>query len=69
MGFVGFIDDYLKIVKKIPKGLIARYKLIAQILIGIFVSFVILNYVDNPKIFIDAKNNIMHRRCILCSCS
>ncbi len=59
MGFVGFIDDYLKIVKKIPKGLIARYKLIAQILIGIFVSFVILNYVDNPKIFIDGKNDFV----------
>ena len=59
MGFVGFVDDYLKIVKKIPKGLIARYKLIAQILIGIFVSFLILNYVDNPKIFIDSKNDFV----------
>ena len=59
MGFVGFVDDYLKIVKKIPKGLIARYKLISQVLIGVFISFIILNYVDNPKIFIDSKNDLV----------
>ena len=59
MGFIGFIDDYLKIVKKLSKGLIARYKLIAQILLGIFISFMVLNYIDNPKIFIDSKNDFV----------
>ena len=54
MGIVGFIDDYLKIIKKISKGLIARYKLISQILVGLFISFMILNYFENPKIFIDS---------------
>ena len=54
MGIVGFIDDYLKIIKKISKGLIARYKLISQILIGFFISFMILNYFENPRIFIDS---------------
>ena len=53
MGIIGFIDDYLKIVKKLSKGLIARYKLIAQILTGIFIAFMVLNYVESPKIFID----------------
>ena len=57
MGFIGFIDDYLKIVKKLSKGLIARYKLIAQVLTGIFVAFMILNYVETPKIFIDHNND------------
>ena len=57
MGSIGFLDDYLKIVKKYSKGLIARYKLIAQILTGIFVAFMILNYIENPKIFIDYKND------------
>ena len=52
MAMVGFVDDYLKIVKKLSKGLIARYKLIAQILTGIFIAFMILNYVESPKIFI-----------------
>ena len=53
MGFIGFIDDYLKIVKKISKGLIARYKLIAQILVGVFISYMILNHIEEPYIFVD----------------
>ncbi len=57
MGLIGFIDDYLKIVKRISKGLIARYKLVAQILTGIFIAFMILNYVESPKIFIDHNND------------
>lgn len=35
LGAVGFLDDYLKVVRKFPKGLIARYKLIGQIAIGL----------------------------------
>ena len=60
MGLIGFVDDYLKIVKKFSKGLIARYKLIAQIITGIFIAFMILNYIENPKIFIDYKNDQIH---------
>ncbi|MBU1100673.1 MAG: phospho-N-acetylmuramoyl-pentapeptide-transferase [Bacteroidetes bacterium] len=41
LGFVGFVDDYLKVVKKYSKGLIARYKLIGQILIGLVVGLCI----------------------------
>ncbi len=41
MGIIGFIDDYLKIKKKLPKGLIARYKLAGQIILGIFISYMI----------------------------
>ncbi len=38
---VGFLDDYLKVVKKYPNGLIARYKLMGQIFIGLVVGSVI----------------------------
>lgn len=38
MGVVGFIDDYLKVVKKMKKGLIARYKLIGQITLGLIIG-------------------------------
>jgi phospho-N-acetylmuramoyl-pentapeptide-transferase len=38
---VGFLDDYLKVVKKLPNGLIARYKLLGQVIIGIVVGSVI----------------------------
>lgn len=32
-GLVGFVDDYIKVVKKRNLGLMARYKIVAQILI------------------------------------
>ncbi len=38
---VGFLDDYLKVVKKLPNGLIARYKLLGQVLIGLIVGAVV----------------------------
>ncbi len=38
MGLVGFFDDYLKTVKKIKKGLVGRYKLVGQILLGVFIG-------------------------------
>ncbi len=38
LGILGFTDDYLKVIKKKPKGLIARYKLIGQIMIGLIVG-------------------------------
>lgn len=38
LGAVGFADDYLKVVKKLSKGLIARYKLIGQIFVGMVVG-------------------------------
>lgn len=41
LGVVGFIDDYLKVVMKKSKGLIARYKLLGQVLLGLLVGSVI----------------------------
>lgn len=38
MGFFGFIDDYLKVIKKKESGLIARYKLAGQITLGVIIS-------------------------------
>lgn len=34
LGIVGFLDDYLKVVKKKPKGLIGWYKIVGQVVIG-----------------------------------
>lgn len=42
MGFVGFFDDYLKTVKKEKKGLVARYKLAGQIILGLVISLILL---------------------------
>ncbi|MBM2841953.1 MAG: mraY [Bacteroidetes bacterium] len=41
LGAVGFLDDYLKVVKKKPKGLIGRYKIVGQIFVGVVVGGVI----------------------------
>lgn len=41
LGALGFLDDFLKIVKKLPKGLVGRYKLAGQIIIGLIVGCVI----------------------------
>ncbi len=41
MGVIGFLDDYLKVVKKLKKGLVARYKLVGQILLGIIIGTLI----------------------------
>jgi phospho-N-acetylmuramoyl-pentapeptide-transferase len=38
---VGFLDDYLKVVKKYPNGLIAKYKLLGQFIIGLVIGSVI----------------------------
>lgn len=41
MGIVGWFDDYLKSVKNHPKGLIARYKLIGQISLGLIIGGIV----------------------------
>jgi phospho-N-acetylmuramoyl-pentapeptide-transferase len=41
LGAVGFLDDYLKVVKKKSKGLIEEYKLSGQLLVGLIVGSVI----------------------------
>ena len=41
MGLVGYIDDYLKVVRKYHKGLIGRYKLIGQVVWGLVVGLTI----------------------------
>ena len=42
MGFIGFIDDYLKVIRSYNKGLIARYKLIGQFLCGSLLGLYLL---------------------------
>lgn len=41
LGAVGFLDDYLKVVKKKPKGLIGRYKVVGQVTAGLVVGSII----------------------------
>jgi len=50
MGVVGFIDDYLKVIKKMKSGLIARYKMIAQISLGLLVGVLMLHLPMNGSV-------------------
>ena len=58
MGLIGFIDDYLKI-KKYTKGLIARYKITGQIILGIFISYMLIKHgiVEETLSYGIIKNN------------
>ena len=39
MGIIGFVDDYIKLYKKDKDGLRGKYKIIGQIILGLFVGF------------------------------
>lgn len=54
MGLVGFIDDYLKVVKKMKRGLVGRYKFAGQILLGLFIGSLIY---FNPEMVAKGLNN------------
>jgi len=55
---LGFIDDYLKVVRKKNQGLLARYKLLGQIIIVVVTTFVgselIIDF--DPTIWIPIAN-------------
>jgi phospho-N-acetylmuramoyl-pentapeptide-transferase len=38
LGFFGFIDDYIKVFKKDKKGLAGKFKILAQLILGIIVG-------------------------------
>ncbi len=50
MGLIGFLDDYLKTVRKKKKGLVARYKLLGQISLSLIIGIFILTF---PELFGD----------------
>ena len=39
MGIIGFVDDYIKLYKRDKDGLRGKYKIIGQIILGLFVGF------------------------------
>ena len=44
LGSLGFLDDYLHVVRKAPKGLLGRYKLLVQIGVGLVVGIILYQY-------------------------
>ena len=42
LGALGFLDDYLRVVKGLPKGLLGRYKLAGQVICGVAIGLVLV---------------------------
>ena len=71
IGFIGWLDDYIKIIKKNKKGLKGKFKIFGQILLGAFVGTILffhpqvtvrtkaksnINQIENKSIKIISKN-------------
>ncbi|MCD6542978.1 MAG: phospho-N-acetylmuramoyl-pentapeptide-transferase [Flavobacteriaceae bacterium] len=52
MGAIGFIDDYIKVFRKNKEGLQGRFKIVGQIILGVFVGFVLY---FNPDVVVKEK--------------
>jgi phospho-N-acetylmuramoyl-pentapeptide-transferase len=50
LGAIGFLDDYLQVVRGQPKGLVGRAKLVGQVSLGILVGGAILSVMDRSEI-------------------
>src|SRR5436190_17167983 len=50
MGAIGFIDDYLKIVRGKSQGLVARWKLVGQVTFGVALGIVLLVWPLAPNL-------------------
>lgn len=52
LGTIGFIDDYIKVFKKNKQGLAGKFKIIGQVIVGLFVGSVLYFHED---VFVDQK--------------
>lgn len=60
LGFLGFLDDYKKLIQKKSKGLSAAAKLFWQLILGIFIGlFIYLNPATNAKLDFPFLKNIV----------
>ena len=46
LGFIGFIDDYIMVFKKDKKGLAAKFKILGQVTLGLFVGLMMYYHPD-----------------------
>lgn len=58
MGFIGFLDDYIKVFKKNKEGLAGKFKVVGQVVLGLIVGLtlffhedvVVREFTDNPLV-------------------
>lgn len=61
LGAIGFIDDYIKVFKKNKEGLAGKFKIIGQVIVGLFVGSVLYFNDDvfvNQKVQVETSNRI-----------
>jgi len=61
LGGVGFLDDYLKVIKKKPRGLIGRYKIVGQVVVGLVVGAIIFffpQWIDPSLVALMSKTTV-----------
>jgi len=46
MGIIGFMDDYIKVFKKNKEGLKGKFKVIGQVVLGLFIGIVMIFHQD-----------------------
>ncbi|MDY0102919.1 MAG: phospho-N-acetylmuramoyl-pentapeptide-transferase [Lentimicrobium sp.] len=46
LGFIGFLDDYIKVFRKDKKGLAGKFKILGQVIIGLIVGFTLYFHKD-----------------------
>lgn len=46
LGTIGFIDDYIKVFKKNKEGLAGKFKIVGQVVVGLFVGIVLYFHPD-----------------------
>jgi len=56
LGVLGFVDDYLHIIRREPKGLLGRYKLAAQLILGLIIGLVLV--LDPPEPALATRTNV-----------
>lgn len=54
LGFIGFIDDYIKIFRKNKDGLAARFKIIGQVVLGLIVGITL--FLSDDAIIVETTN-------------
>ena len=62
MGFIGWLDDYIKIFKKNKEGLQGRFKVVGQVLLGAFIGAILFFHPDvKVRADINTVSNVIER--------
>jgi phospho-N-acetylmuramoyl-pentapeptide-transferase len=50
LGGIGFLDDYLQVIRGRSKGLVGRAKIVGQVVLGVLVGLAVIYLLDRPRL-------------------